>query len=120
MVSQTQRGLRRLLNAAAFSWDGLCACWRNEEAFRQEALVGLAAIPFALWLGNNGVERALLIASLVLLLIIELLNSAVESVVDRIGLERHALSKQAKDIASAAVLLALLQIPLVWLLVLWD
>ena len=118
MANQSQRGLRRLLSAAGYSRDGLLACWHNEEAFRQEAVVFLVAIPLALWLGESGVERALLIASFILLLIVELLNSAVEAAIDRIGLESHELSKRAKDIASAAVLLAMLQVVVVWLLVL--
>jgi len=118
MANQAQRGLRRLLSAAGYSRDGLLACWQNEEAFRQEALICLIAIPLALWLGDDGAERALLIASLLLLLIVELLNSAVEAAIDRIGSERHELSKRAKDIASAAVFLAVLQVLVVWLLVL--
>lgn len=120
MAKQTQRGLRRLFSAAGYSWSGLRSCWTNEEAFRQEVIVCLTGIPLALWLGESGAERALMIASLIVLLIVELLNSAVECVVDRVGLERHELSKQAKDIASAAVLLAILQVPMVWLLVLLD
>ena len=120
MANQTQQGLRRLLNACAHSWDGLRACWRHEEAFRQESIGFAIGAPLALWLGETGPGRALLILSLLILLLTELLNSAVESVVDRIGLERHELSKRAKDIASAAVLLALLQVPVVWLLVLFG
>jgi diacylglycerol kinase (ATP) len=118
MANQSQQGLRRLLNAARYSYDGLLACWRNEEAFRQELVACLIAIPLAFWLGENGVEWALLIASLMLLLIVELLNSAIEAAIDRISLERHELSKRAKDLASAAVSLAVLQVLVVWLLVL--
>ena len=97
---------------------GLAAAWRNEEAFRQELLLGLALIPLALWLGESGAERALLIGSLFVLFIVEILNTAVEAVVDRIGLERHELSGLAKDLGSAAVALAITQGVVVWLLVL--
>lgn len=118
MADQQHTGLRRLLNAVGYSRAGLQACWRNEEAFRQELLLTLVLLPLALWLGDSGVERALLVSSLLLILIAELANSGLEAVVDRIGPERHELSKRAKDIGSALVLLALLNAALVWLLVL--
>ena len=111
-------GLGRLRRAMRCSRVGLAAAWRNEEAFRQELLLGLALIPLALWLGESGAERALLIGSLFVLFIVEILNTAVEAVVDRIGLERHDLSGLAKDLGSAAVALGILQAVLVWLLVL--
>lgn len=111
-------GWRRLWNALRYSRAGLWASWRHEAAFRQEVLLALVLIPLALWWGENGVERALLVASVVLVLIVELINSALEAVVDRISLEHHPLAGRAKDIGSAAVLLALLNSALVWALVL--
>jgi diacylglycerol kinase (ATP) len=114
-----QAGLRRLWNATRYSWAGLRATWRNEEAFRQESLLCLCLLPVALWLGKTGLERALLISSLLLIMIVELLNSGIEAVVDRIGSERHRLSGLAKDVGSAAVFMSLLNAALVWLLVLF-
>ncbi len=101
MANQRAHGLHRLLAATVYSWHGLTACWRNEQAFRQEVLACLMLGPLALWLGRSGVERALLVASLLLVLIAELANSGLEAVVDRIGRERHELSGRAKDIGSA-------------------
>ena len=113
-------GLRRLINAAGFSWQGLCAAVRHEAAFRQELLASLVIVPLALWLGDTGLERALLLAVWLLVLIVELLNSGIEAVVDRISAERHELAGRAKDLGSAAVLLALLNAAAVWILVLWG
>ena len=100
------------------SYIGLTAAYRNEEAFRQELLLSLVLFPVACWLGDNNVERALLAGSLLLLLIVELLNTAVEVVVNRIGIERHELSGRAKDLGSAAVFMAIANTAAVWLLVL--
>lgn len=111
-------GLRRVLNAAGYSWAGLAAAFRHEDAFRQEAFLALLLLPLALYLGETGIERALLIGSLLLVLIVELLNSAVEAAVDRISLEHHELIKRAKDMGSAAVMLALVNVAAVWGLVL--
>jgi diacylglycerol kinase (ATP) len=111
-------GWRRLLNAAAFSWQGLVAACRFEAAFRQELVASLVIIPLAVWLGATAVERALLIAVWLLVLITELLNSSIEAVVDRIGDEHHELAGRAKDVASAAVLIALINAAVVWALVL--
>ena len=119
MAYAQHRGWRRLVNATGYSWAGLCAAWRNEEAFRQEALLCAALAPVALWFGEDGVERALLIGSLFLVMIVELLNSGLEAAIDRIGQERHELSGRAKDIGSAAVFLALLNAGIIWLLLLW-
>ncbi|WP_018227912.1 diacylglycerol kinase [Methyloversatilis universalis] len=113
-------GLRRLINAAGYSAAGLRAAFRHEDAFRQEVVAALVLIPLALWLGNSGSERALLCFSVLAVLIVELLNSAVEATVDRISLENHQLAKRAKDIGSAAVMVALLNAGLVWALVLAD
>ena len=97
MANQRYTGLRRLLHATSYSWAGLKAAWSNEEAFRQEGLLCLLLIPLALWLGDNGVERAILIGSLLLVVIVELLNSGIEAIVDRIGPERHQLSRRPRS-----------------------
>ena len=111
-------GLRRVWNAFHYSRAGLQAAYRHEDAFRQEALLALLLIPLAIWLGEGAVERALLIGCVLLVLIVELINSAIEATVDRISLDRHPLAKRAKDIGSAAVMIALLNAVLVWALVL--
>ncbi|HAF54155.1 MAG TPA: diacylglycerol kinase [Thauera sp.] len=111
-------GLRRIWNAFHYSLDGLSAAYRHEDAFRQEIWLSLVAIPLALWLGDSALERALMIGSILLVLIVELLNSAIEATVDRVSLERHQLAKRAKDIGSAAVLFALINAAVVWGLVL--
>jgi diacylglycerol kinase (ATP) len=109
-----RRGLSRLLYATRYSFAGLRLAW-DEPAFRQEAIVTVIAIPLACWLGRNWVEVALLLGALVLLMIVELLNTGIESCIDRIGLEHHPLSKRAKDLGSAAVFLALLLALGIWL-----
>jgi diacylglycerol kinase (ATP) len=111
-------GFRRLLNAAGYSFSGLAAAARHEDAFRQELILSAVMIPLGLWLGQGGVERALLVGSVVLVLIVELLNSAVEATVDRVSLEDHSLAKRAKDIGSAAVMVTLFNVAVVWLLIL--
>jgi len=113
-------GLRRIWNATFFSLAGLRAAWRHESAFRQETALCVILVPTGVWLGQTAVERSLLIGSCLLVLIVELLNSAVEATVDRISLENHRLAKRAKDIGSAAVMLSLVNAGLVWLLVLFD
>jgi diacylglycerol kinase (ATP) len=118
MANQNAKGLRRILNAFRFSVAGLRDCFRLEEAFRQEVYVLLVLIPAGLFLGANGVERAMLVGSLLAVPIVELLNSAVEANDDRVGLERHELSRRAKDIASAAVLMSIVLAAAVWGLVL--
>jgi diacylglycerol kinase (ATP) len=117
---QKPQGFTRLFLAFGASYKGLAGAWREEAAFRQELGFALVALPLALWLGHNGVERALLAAPVLLVLIVELLNSAIEATVDRIGLERHELAGLAKDIGSAAVLLAFVLLAVVWALVLLD
>ena len=97
---------------------GFRDCYEHEAAFREEVLVALLLVPLGLWLGQNGVEKALLVSSWLLVLMVELLNSAVEAVVDRVGEEHHELSGRAKDIASAAVLLAIGVAILTWALIL--
>jgi diacylglycerol kinase (ATP) len=108
----------RLSRAFGSSFRGFGAAWREEEAFRQECLLALVVVPLGLWLGESGVERALLAGPMLLILVIELLNSAVEATVDRIGVERHPLSGIAKELGSAAVFVAFLLLFLNWLLVL--
>ena len=111
---KSRGGLRRIWNATLYSRDGLLAAWRHEAAFRQELLLVAPLLPLGLYLGHNGIERALLVGSLLLILIVELVNSAVESVVDRVSSEHHDLSKRAKDLGSAAVMLALVNAAVVW------
>src|SRR5882672_4080224 len=111
-------GLQRLWNALGYSLQGMASAFRHEDAFRQECLLAALLIPTALLIPVGGTERALMIASVLLVLIVELLNSALEAAVDRISLENHILAKRAKDIGSAAVFLSLINVAAVWLLVL--
>jgi diacylglycerol kinase (ATP) len=113
-------GLRRLWNALFYSFDGFKAALRHEDAFRQETLAALVLVPVACFLPVSGAGKALLIASVLLVLIVELLNSAIEAVVDRASPERHELAKRAKDMGSAAVLVALVSALAVWGLVLFG
>ena len=113
-------GLRRIWNATLYSVAGLKAAFRHEDAFRQEVLLAAFLVPAALLLPASGVGKALMVGSVVLVLVAELLNSAVEAVVDRVSLDEHVLAKRAKDIGSAAVMLALINVPVVWLLVLFG
>lgn len=113
-------GLTRLINAFRYSLDGFAAAYRHEDAFRQETWLALLLIPIALFLPASGIGKALMIASVLLVLIVELVNSAIEAVVDRVSLERHHLAKRAKDIGSAAVLLALINVLATWALVLFG
>ncbi|NJD25835.1 MAG: diacylglycerol kinase [Betaproteobacteria bacterium] len=107
-------GLRRIWNAFHYSLAGLRAAYLCEDAFRQEVRLALLLVPLALWLPVPWAERGLLIASVLLVLIVELLNSAIEAVVDRVSLENHRLAKRAKDIGSAAVLISLLLVAVIW------
>ena len=111
-------GLRRVWNAFHYSRAGLHAAYRHEDAFRQEVLLALVLVPLAIWLGEGAVERALLIGCVLLVLIVERINAAIEATVDRISLDHPPLAKRAKDIGSAAVMIALLNAVLVWALVL--
>lgn len=111
-------GLRRVWNALHYSLAGLRAAYRHEDAFRQEVWLAAVLIPIALLLPVTGVERALMIACVLLVVIVELLNSAIEAAIDRIGLENHDLSKRAKDIGSASVLVTLVMTAVVWACVL--
>lgn len=116
---KSRASLQRIWNTMGYSWDGLRAAFKHEVAFQQEVLLAVVLIPLALWLPASHVGRALMIGSVLLVLIVELMNSAIEAIVDRVSLERHELSKRAKDVGSAAVLLALVNLLVVWVLVLW-
>lgn len=118
MANQNAKGLKRLINACFFSAAGFKATWRHEEAFRQEVMLFVVTTPLALLLGESAIEIVLLIGSVVLVLLVELLNSAVEAVVDRVGFEHHELSGRAKDIGSAAVMLSLIWAAITWGLIL--
>lgn len=111
--------LRRILDATRVSLEGVVAAARHERAFRLELAALAVLAPLAWWLGENGVERGLLIGSVLLVLIVELVNSAIEATVDRISLERHDLAKRAKDLGSAAVMLSIVSAVLVWVLTLF-
>ena len=115
-----QTGLKRLISAARNSFAGLAAAVRHEDAFRQELILAAIFIPLGFFLGVNGVERALLVGSVLLVLVVELLNSAIEATVDRVSLEIHPLARRAKDLGSAAVMLSLVLAASVWLFVLLD
>ena len=113
-------GFTRVFRAFGNSLKGFSGAFREEAAFRQELALAVAVVPLGLWLGRNGIERALLVTPMFVVLLVELLNSAIEAVVDRVGLERHPLSGLAKDIGSAAVLLSFVLLAVTWLLVLLD
>ncbi|MEH6455430.1 MAG: diacylglycerol kinase [Cocleimonas sp.] len=118
MAGSGNTGLTRWKKAFEFTCLGLKATYKHEEAFRQEVFVFLIAVPLAFWLGDSNVEIVLMIGSVVLLLIVELINSAIEAVVDRFGGEIHELSGRAKDMGSAAVFVTMLNAIMVWLLLL--
>jgi len=118
MADKLTHAIEHLIKATGYSLAGLRAAVRHEEAFRQELLALVIAVPVALWLGKNGIEQALLIGSCLLVLVVELVNSAIEAAVDRVGSERHELSGRAKDLGSAAVFCAIVLALVVWILVL--
>jgi diacylglycerol kinase (ATP) len=113
-------GLDRIVHATGYSWSGLRAAYRNESAFRQETWLFIAALPLAIWWGRSWLEVLLLAGSVWLVLVVELLNSAVEAVVDRVSLEPNELAGRAKDFGSAAVLLTLTFTACVWLTITWQ
>ncbi len=115
-----KKGIVRLFKALGYSRDGLASAWQNEAAFREETFLAVVTIPLALFLGDNGIERALLIGSILLILIVEILNSGLEAVVDKASPELNELAKRAKDMGSAAVLLSLLNAAIIWCCVLWP
>lgn len=113
-------GLDRIVRATGYSLAGLRAAFAGESAFRQECALAAVLLPLAFWLGRSWVEVSLLAGSVMLVMIVELLNSAIEAVVDRVSLELHPLSKRAKDIGSAAVMLVLITAGGIWLAALWN
>lgn len=119
-MDMQQTALRRILNATLFSIAGLRAAWQNEAAFRQECLVTLVLAPIGFWLGQTAVERSLLIGSCLLVIAVELLNSAIEAAVDRVSLDQHHLAGRAKDLGSAAVFVSLGIVALIWALIGWE
>lgn len=117
MAYSGNSGLTRIIKAAVYSWQGFSAAYKHEQAFRQELLLALFLFPLGLWMGQNGAEKALLVGTVLLVLLVEILNSALEAVVDRFGEEMHELSGRAKDMGSAAVFLALVLLLVTWFLV---
>ena len=120
MAEAKDRILAHILKAFIWSMAGIKAAWKNEQAFRWEAAIILLMMPVGLWFGKTAVERALLIACSMAVMITELLNSAVEAVVDRIGPERHELSKRAKDLGSAAAFISMITAAAVWVLIAYE
>ena len=119
MASQVT-GIKRVILATKYSLAGLGAAWKNEAAFRQELVLCLVLMPAAFWLGRNAVEYALLLGTLFIVLITELLNSGIEAITDRVGVEHHQLSGRAKDLGSAAVFVSLLMLSCVWGLIAYE
>ena len=113
-------GFKRIWNAMLYSFDGFAAAFRHEDAFRQEVFLALILVPAAFYLPVGGVAKGQMIASVLLVMIVELLNSGIEAVTDRVSLEDHNLAKRAKDLGSAAVMLSLINVPVVWLLVIFG
>ena len=111
-------GIKRLANAFTYSVAGTLAAFKHEDAFRQEVILSIILIPLAIYLGQTTIEQALMISSILLIIIVELLNSSVEATVDRISVKRHKLSKRAKDIGSAAVFFSLVNAAVIWFLIL--
>ena len=120
MVSGNENLIGHIINAFRYTFAGLKSAWKNELAFRGEVVVVTIMLPLGIWLGRSAVERALLIASILLILLTELLNSALEAVVDRIGPQRHELSKRAKDMGSAAAFISMVTAALVWIIIAVD
>ena len=118
MANQPNKGLTRIINAFGYSMQGFKAAYQNEEAFRQEVLLAVVLLPIALFVDVSSVERLLLILSTLFVMVVEIFNSAIEAVVDRFGGDHHELSGRAKDMGSAAVLLALLMLFLTWVMIL--
>lgn len=120
MANPDNIGIRRLINATVFSFSGLRSAWLNEAAFRQECITCIVLVPAAFWLGQTAVQRALLLVSCLFIVVVELLNSAIETVVDRIGTDHHSLSGRAKDMGSAAVFVSVVLAGVVWALIAWQ
>ncbi len=120
MGDGSNRGFKRLINAFFYSMAGLKAAWKNEAAFRQEVIVGIIFVPAGFFIGETGTQKAILVISYLIIPLVELLNSAIEAIVDRIGTERHELSGRAKDIGSAAVFISICIAVIAWLLIVWE
>ena len=120
MGNKNENLIGHIKNAFVFTWAGIAAAWKNELAFRGEIVVVILMFPLGIWLGRSAAERALLVASLMLILVTELVNSALEAVVDRIGPQRHELSKRAKDLGSAAAFVSMITAALVWIIIALD
>ncbi|MBU4681765.1 diacylglycerol kinase [Cedecea davisae] len=119
-MANNTTGITRIIKAAGYSWKGLRAAWINEAAFRQEGVAAVIAILIACWLDVDPITRILLIGSVVLVMIVEILNSAIEALVDRVGTDYHELSGRAKDMGSAAVLIAIILAVVTWVTLLWS
>ncbi|MEW5837696.1 MAG: diacylglycerol kinase [Pseudomonadota bacterium] len=119
-MASENTGIRRIILAAKYSWQGLTTCYRKEAAFRQELWLSIVLAPVAVWLGSDHIERALMLGSLLLVLVVELLNTGLENAIDRFGGEVHKLSGRAKDMGSAAVMLTLVMTAMIWGLMLLN
>ena len=118
-MTNSSTGIRRLIKAFGYSMKGIKAGWKNEAAFRQEVTLACLLCPLAFWLGRVPIDYALLISSVLLVLVTELFNSAIEALTDRVGIEHHELSGRAKDLGSAAVFIALIILLIIWLSISW-
>ena len=119
MAAQGPTGINRIIKATGYSWQGLKDAYAYEEAFRQEVLLAIILIPLGLYLGETGLERALLVSAVILIMVVELLNTGIEAITDRVGTEHHELSGRAKDIGSAAVAMSFVYTAVIWILVLF-
>ncbi len=120
MGNSDARGMRRILNAFHYTFAGFKAAWINEVAFREEIIIAIFVVPLGLWVGNSATQRAILVGIYFLIPLAELLNSAIEAIVDRMGPERHELSGRAKDLGSAAVFLSICIALIVWMIIAYD
>lgn len=120
MAYSGNSGLTRIIKAAGYSWQGIKSAYKNEAAFRQESWLAVVLIPLAIWLSASATQMVLMISSVVLLMMVEIINSAIEAAIDRFGEELHELSGRAKDMGSAAVLFAVIYLLLIWGGILWD
>ena len=120
MAKTSNTGITRIVKAAGYSWQGIRSAYKYEAAFRQEIILSVFLIPLAFWLSENALQLALMVSSVILVMMVEILNSAIEAVVDRFGDELHPLSGRAKDMASAAVLFAFIYLVIIWAAILWG
>ena len=120
MADSGNTGITRIVKAAGYSWQGIKSAYQNEAAFRQEIWLAVILVPLAIWLSESGLQLGLMLSSVVLVMMVEILNSAIEAAIDRHGNEQHLLSGRAKDMGSAAVLFAFIYLLLIWGGILWD